>query len=296
MNAVTKHESAALPALQMNESELIEVLSTSLYPGAAVNSIKMVLGYCKATVLDPMQKPVHIVPMWDGKAKQMRDVVMPGIGLYRIQAARTGEHVGTDKPIFGPMVEYELSGTKFTVPEWCEVTVYRMKHGQKCAYTAQEFWIENYATAGKDTTAPNTMWKKRSRGQLAKCAEAQALRKGFPEVGSQPTAEEMDGKTLDDATVIDASTGEITGGQKPANKPALPDCPEARFTKNLPGWKKTVDEGGKVSDLLAMLQSKYTLSQPQLDQINALGKPAEPPSSELAGMTDDQKAFVSELD
>lgn len=287
MNALTRQENA-----EITDGELIEVLSSSLYPGAQVNSIKMVLGYCKATGLDPMQKPVHIVPMWDGKAKQMRDVVMPGIGLYRTQAARTNEHVGTDKPIFGPMVEYELGGVKVMVPEWCEVTVYRLKHGQKCAYTAQEFWIENYATAGKDTTAPNTMWKKRSRGQLAKCAEAQALRKGFPEVGNQPTAEEMDGKTLDDGVVIDADTGVVTGGQKPATKPALPTYPDERFAKNLPGWEKNVKDGAPISDLLAMLQSKYTLNQEQLDKINALGKPAEPAAVE---MTDEQKAFVSEL-
>lgn len=181
---------------QQEEQALIEVLQTSLYPGAALQSVKMVMGYCKATGLDPMQKPVHIVPMWDKNTRQMRDVVMPGIGLYRIQAARTGEHVGTDEPVFGPLIELTLDGQTFTVPEWCSVTVYRMKNGVRAPFIATEYWVENYAPAGKDSVAPNAMWKKRARGQLSKCAEAQALRKGFPEVGSAPTAEEMEGKSI----------------------------------------------------------------------------------------------------
>ena len=74
-NALATTQSTALSA--MPESELIGVLQTSLYPGAAIGSVKMVLGYCKAAGLDPMQKPVHIVPMWDKNTKAMRDVVMP---------------------------------------------------------------------------------------------------------------------------------------------------------------------------------------------------------------------------
>jgi len=222
MNALTKIENTALAT--MSEAELMEVLQSSLYPGANLQSIKMVLGYCKAAGLDPMQKPVHIVPMWDSKAKQMRDVVMPGIGLYRTQAARTGEHVGTDEPEYGPMVEFRVGDFTIQHPEWCKVTVYRLKGGMRCAYTATEFWVENYATAGKDTAVPNTMWKKRTRGQIAKCAEAQALRKGFPEVGNQPTAEEMEGKMLDDDGELQAITAKKPAVARPqAKKP-----PQAR--------------------------------------------------------------------
>ena len=36
---------------------------TAYIPVQRDESIKMVLDYCKAAKLDPMQKPVHIVPM-----------------------------------------------------------------------------------------------------------------------------------------------------------------------------------------------------------------------------------------
>lgn len=46
MNAITKPDNL-MPALQMNESELLGVLQSSLYPGAALESIKMVLATAK---------------------------------------------------------------------------------------------------------------------------------------------------------------------------------------------------------------------------------------------------------
>lgn len=197
MNDIIKTESTALA---MSEPELMKVLQSSLYPGASTDSVRMVLGYCKASGLDPMQKPVHIVPMWDSKSGSMRDVVMPGIGLYRTQAARSG-CAGVTEPEFGPDVTEAIGGQQITYPSWCRVTVKRqLASGEIAEFTAKEFWRENYAIKGgkEKSVAPNAMWTKRPYGQIAKCAEAQALRKAFPEIGSEPTADEMMGKTLNE--------------------------------------------------------------------------------------------------
>lgn len=210
-------------ALAISGEELLAVLKSSLYPGAKDESVRMVLHYCAAAKLDPMQKPVHIVPMdvptgrkdsdgWDITEK--RDIVMPGIGLYRTQAARNGTYAGQSEPEFGQDITESFgSGDKavtVTYPTWCRVTVRRrLPTGEIAEFTAREFWKENYAKKGRNNPAPNAMWQKRPYGQLAKCAEAQALRKAFPEIGAQPTAEELEGKVLDEFETIDASTGEI---------------------------------------------------------------------------------------
>lgn len=204
-----------LPALAMDENTLIAVLENSLYPGAASTSISLVINYCRAAGLDPMQKPVHIVPMWDGKAQRMRDVVMPGVGLYRTQAARTGMYAGVTEPEFGPDTTETIGGVEITYPAWCRVSVRRqLPTGAIVDFSAVERWKENYATAGgkEKSIAPNAMWKRRPYAQLAKCAEAQALRKAFPEMtGAQPTADEMEGRGLDefDGATVDGKTGEI---------------------------------------------------------------------------------------
>lgn len=195
---LVKTDGNKLPASQ-DKGELIKVLESSLYPGASRESIEMVLGYCMAAGLDPLQKPVHIVPMWDGKAKKMRDVIMPGINLYRIQASRSGECAGVSEPEFGPDITKNIGGIEITYPQWCKVTVKRlMPNGMIVDFTAKELWIENYAPKGgqEKSIAPNAMWTKRPYGQLAKCAEAQAFRKAFPELASAYTADEMEGKDL----------------------------------------------------------------------------------------------------
>lgn len=188
------------------DQHIWSALKNSLYTGAKDESIKMVLDYCKAAKLDPMQKPVHIVPMnvknsLTGRY-EYKDVVMPGVGLYRIQAARSNQYAGVSEPEFGEDVTCNLGGINITYPKWCKVTVKKLVNNTIVEFTAKEYWLENYATASKESIAPNTMWKKRPYGQIAKCAEAQALRKAFPEIISQhPTAEEMEGKDINDLEI-----------------------------------------------------------------------------------------------
>lgn len=242
MNAITKYDPDTERAIRT-------ALQTSLYPGASNDSVSMVLAYCRAANLDPMTKPVHIVPMkvstgrkdekgWD--IKETRDVVMPGIGLYRINAARTGEYAGCSEPEFGPtrVLKYKLEvwgdgangrrvktlvDAEIEYPEWCSVTVVRLVCGQERKFTGKELWLENFAEKG-DGGGPNSMWEKRPFAQLAKCAEAQALRKAFPEaVGSQPTADEMEGKT------IEGHATEV----KPAND-LMPKAKAAPATEHAP--------------------------------------------------------------
>jgi phage recombination protein Bet len=267
MSNVSVIKKDTLPALQMNEKELMDVLRNSLYVGAKDSSIKMVMNYCAAAGLDVMQKPVHLVPMWDSKASEMRDVVMPGIGLYRTQAARSGEYAGVTEPEYGADVEDNIGGVKITYPAWCKVTVKRLlPNGTIAEFSATERWKENYAVkGGKDKSiAPNTMWIKRPYGQIAKCAEAQALRKAFPEFGSQPTNDEMEGKALDESMIIESTAG-------------LPECDEATFVNLMAdkinpesgeiermGRRSLIQSGERNADqVIAMISTKYALTDTQ---------------------------------
>lgn len=192
-------------------------LQNSVFPGAKDESILLAVDYCKARKLDILKKPCHIVPMsvTDAKTgnKNWRDVIMPGIYEQRITAFRTGQMAGQDEPVFGDKVTFR----GIEAPEWCRVTVYRFINNERCAFSHTEYFSEACATTKEGK--PNSMWSKRPRGQLAKCAEAGALRKAFPdELGGVITADEVNEEPINQhsaatpdngTTVIDTQSVEL---------------------------------------------------------------------------------------
>lgn len=189
-----------------------KVLVEAIWPAArTTNSIIMALSYCQARRHDPFKRTVHIVPVWDSKADGGKggyvETVWPGISDMRTTAFRTGQYAGCDETKFGPDIEHTFKDKvkrdgksvgdekKVTFPEWAQITVYRMVGTQRVPFVGPRvYWLETYARQGA-SELPNSMWARRARGQIEKCAEAGALRKAFPEeLGNEYSAEEMEGQ------------------------------------------------------------------------------------------------------
>lgn len=200
-------------------------LVDAVFPNAqSVGAVTMALAYCKKNHLDIFQRPVHIVPMWNGN--RMIETVWPGIAQLRIVAQRQEDYAGYDDCEFGPMVEnakfsgkargsnnstYSVDAT-VSYPEWAQFTVYKMLHGQRVALKGPKvYWLE--AFSNKATSAgqcPNEMWAKRPIGQLEKCAEAAAWRRAFPDVlGNEYAMEEMEGRDLRSGQAIEGQYTEV---------------------------------------------------------------------------------------
>lgn len=173
-----------------------KALVEAIFPGAQTSeSVVLALSYCRARKLDPFKRCIHIVPIWDSQQNRYIDTVWPGMGELRTTAHRTQNYAGRDKTEFGPDKTYVWEGKdkkknydyhhEVTFPEWAQVTVYRNVNGQRVGYAGpQVYWFETY---GEDRNGcPNSMWRRRPRGMIDKCAEAAALRAAFPEeVGNE---------------------------------------------------------------------------------------------------------------
>ncbi len=200
-----------------------------LYPSAkTASSIHMVWAYCRARQLDPFKKPCHIVPVWNAALETNVDSVWPGIADLRTTATRTGAYAGQDRVEYGPMLTQTFTGIQrvyrkgqrgyeekevsqdVTFPEWAAKTVYRIVAGQRVAFHGDPvYWLETYAPQSRFNPIPNAMWSRRTRGQLAKCAEASALRQAFPEeLGSDYAIEEMEGQIIGNNHADQAETAE----------------------------------------------------------------------------------------
>lgn len=250
-------------------------LQNSVFPGAKDESILLAVDYCKARKLDILKKPCHIVPMsvTDAKTgnKNWRDVIMPGIYEQRITAFRTGQMAGQDEPVFGDTVTFR----GIEAPEWCRVTVYRFINNERCAFSHTEYFSEACATTKEGK--PNSMWSKRPRGQLAKCAEAGALRKAFPdELGGVITADEVNEEPINQhsaatpdigTTVIDTQSVELITPEQLEQMKSLIDVTKSNehsllaYAGNVESLEKITKS--KAEEVIGMLLSKLNKQQAQ---------------------------------
>lgn len=187
-------------------------LVEAVFPSAkTVEGVVLALAYCRGRNLDPMKKPIHIVPIWNSTLHKEVETIWSGIGEHRISAHRTGAYAGSDQTAFGADVTETFTdrvkgkdnrgnetwtdqSITVTYPEWAQVTVYRIVAGTRCSFPGPIVEWRSFYGKKKWTTLPTEKWATAPRYMLEKCAEAAALRKAFPEeTGELPIAEEMGG-------------------------------------------------------------------------------------------------------
>lgn len=162
--------------------EQVALITRTVAKGATPDELKLFLYTASRTGLDPLTKQIHFVK----RAGQM--TVQTGIDGYRAIAERSGTLAGIDD------AEYDTESDLH--PGKASVTVYRMIAGTRVSYTASARWSE-YAPTGNQAF----MWNKMPYLMLAKCAEALALRKAFPnDLSGLYTNEEM--SQADNGTVV----------------------------------------------------------------------------------------------
>lgn len=165
-------------AVPVVTAEQLDLVKKTVAKDATADELKLYLYDCARQGVHPLDKLVHFTKR-DG-----RYTPITSIDFMRIRAAETGEYAGSDDAEFAG----EVKGADFAA----SVTVWRFVQGQRCSFTATARWAEYKPPAGQSGKG-DVMWQKMPHTMLAKCAEALALRKGFPkQLAGLYAKEEMD--------------------------------------------------------------------------------------------------------
>ncbi len=184
----------------------LELLKRTVAKGTTDDEFSLFQYACKRTGLDPFIKQIYAIKRWDSQSNSYVMGIQTGIDGYRLIADRTGQYAGSDEPI------YTLDPNETWHPFEAKVTVWKMVADERRAFTGVVRWSEYVQT--KDGH-PIGRWKDMPFNQLAKCAEAQALRKAFPaDLSGIYTHEEM--PTIDIEVVNETSV-------PPAEQPKAED-------------------------------------------------------------------------
>lgn len=173
-----------------------ELIKRTIANGATDAELELFLFDCARQGVHPLDRMIHFTKRGN------RYTPITSIDFMRVRAADTNEYAGSDDAVFfGILGEPEYAAT---------VKVWRLVQGQLCSFAATARWVEYCPPSGQDT-----MWKKMPHTMLAKCAEALALRKGFPrQLAGLYAREEMDQAGPEivapapPETFVDAKTGE----------------------------------------------------------------------------------------
>lgn len=183
-------------AIRPDQTEWTEQQAAVLQQSGISNAVTKAelsgfLHLCQRTGLDPFSRQIYLIGRWS--KKEGRDVFTPQTGIdgYRVIAQRvtsqTGGSYGYEDTLWcdkdGRWRDVWLPDAP---PAAAKVVVVR--NGQRFSAVAR---FSEYVQTFPDGN-PKGLWAKMPSGQIAKCAEALALRKAFPhDLAGVYTAEEM---------------------------------------------------------------------------------------------------------
>jgi phage recombination protein Bet len=182
-----KYQENQLAPANMNQSQW-ELVKRTYCSGASDDEFLLYMNECKRSGLMP-GKQIHAVFRWDGKDQRKVMKVQVGIDGYRLIAERSGKYQGQIGPYWcGKDGDWRDVWLEDSLPMACKVGVIRAGFSEPIWGVAK---FSNYAQTNQNGSL-SAMWAKMPDLMIAKCAEALALRKAFPEdLSGLYTQEEM---------------------------------------------------------------------------------------------------------
>lgn len=193
----------------LREEAKLAMLRTNICPKLDDLEFEVFLEVCKITRLNPFIKQIYAVKRRDeNDPSGFRVTHQTGIDGLRLIAHRTGTYAGVELPEYSDRLVSVSDSSPLKLPEFVDVTIFKAMYPtapkDEDRAISTRLYVRDIIPLRKDGTTIG-LWHKMGRHLLAKCGEAQDLRKGWPaETAGLYITEEMHNADMRESEIGEA--------------------------------------------------------------------------------------------